>query len=970
MQSILAKPRMPRPPKATQSPPKPAPNGIEIRNARMHNLKGIHVTLPRHKLVVVTGLSGSGKSSLIFDTLYAEGQRRYVESLSSYARQFLQRMPKPEVDDIRGLSPAMAIDQHHLARNPRSTVGTTTEIYDYMRLLFARCGHTLDPASGLEVKAHRTEDVVKEAMDWRKQDSHQELSVCAPLPTVENARVQENWELLQQHLEDLLQRGYTRLKSIRSTGGESPMLGIQEVLDSKSLAKASKSDTGHWHLVLDRLVPPDQEGLSRLSEAVEQAWVEGDGQACLVMGRMVKTFSQRFELEGKAFEAPSLQLFNFSGPYGACPRCEGFGSILGIDPDLVIPDKRRSVYDGAIAPWKGEKMGEWNEALIHAAAKFRFPIHKPYQELSDEFKSLLWKGNKHFEGLDAFFRMLEENTYKIQYRVMLSRYRGKTTCPDCQGTRLRQDASWVHLLGEDGTRWNLHQWMTQPAGDLWALLKNFKVQASDAEAARRPLEEIVRRLGYLCDLGLEYLTMHRLSNSLSGGESQRIKLATTLGSSLVGSLYILDEPSIGLHQRDSLRLVQLLYKLRDLGNTVVVVEHEPDLIMAADHVVDIGPGAGHLGGNLVFEGPVSALLQDRHSMTAAYLNGRKGMPAAPQGKQSQKKILLEGASLHNLKHVNVAFPLGGLCCVSGVSGSGKSSLIKGVLWPALANALGQQPAKAGPHDRLHGDLHTLTFAEMVDQHPIGKSSRSNPATYSKAYDPIRNLFALQGLSKQRGYKASHFSFNVEGGGRCETCHGEGVVTVSMQFLADLHLPCEDCQGLRFQEDLLEVRYREKHIADVLSMTIAEAIVFFGDQKEIVQKLLPLAEVGMGYVQLGQSSTTLSGGEAQRIKLASYLGRGTKDGAGFFLFDEPTTGLHLHDIAQLLQAFRALIAAGHSVLVIEHNPEVLMASDWIIDMGPEGGVNGGQVVWEGTPIAMRESGKGHTADALRSRSLAL
>ncbi|MFM7178813.1 MAG: excinuclease ABC subunit A, partial [Bacteroidota bacterium] len=524
--------------------------------------------------------------------------------------------------------------------------------------------------------------------------------------------------------------------------------------------------------------------------------------------------------------------------------------------------------------------------------------------------------------------------------------------------------------GEDGTRWNLHQWMTQPAGDLWALLKNFKVQVSDAEAARRPLEEIVRRLGYLCDLGLEYLTIHRLSNSLSGGESQRIKLATTLGSSLVGSLYILDEPSIGLHQRDSLRLVQLLYKLRDLGNTVVVVEHEPDLIMAADHVVDIGPGAGHLGGNLVFEGPVSTLLQDRQSMTAAYLNGRKGMPAAPQGKQSRKKILLEGASLHNLKHVNVAFPLGGLCCVSGVSGSGKSSLIKGVLWPALANALGQQPAKAGPHDRLHGDLHTLTFAEMVDQHPIGKSSRSNPATYSKAYDPIRNLFALQGLSKQRGYKASHFSFNVEGGGRCETCHGEGVVTVSMQFLADLHLPCEDCQGLRFQEDLLEVRYREKHIADVLSMTIAEAIVFFGDQKEIVQKLLPLAEVGMGYVQLGQSSTTLSGGEAQRIKLASYLGRGTKDGAGFFLFDEPTTGLHLHDIAQLLQAFRALIAAGHSVLVIEHNPEVLMASDWIIDMGPEGGVNGGQVVWEGTPIAMRESGKGHTADALRSRSLAL
>jgi excinuclease ABC subunit A len=787
---------------------------------------------------------------------------------------------------------------------------------------------------------------------------------------MESARSSENWQLLQQYLEDLLQRGYTRFKILDPEGGQSALLGIQSLLEGGSLPKTSKSHRGAWHLVLDRLLPGDPDGTSRLSEAIEQAWVEGDGQALLVMGNSMKAYSQRFELNGKAFELPSLQLFNFSGPYGACPRCEGFGSILGIDPDLVIPDKRRSIYDGAIAPWKGEKMGEWNEALIHAAAKFRFPIHKPYQELSDEFRELLWKGNKYFDGLDAFFRMLEENTYKIQYRVMLSRYRGKTTCPDCQGTRLRLDASWVHLLGEDGKKWNLHQWMTQPAGDLWAFLKDFKVRTEDAEAARRPLEEIVRRLGYLCDLGLEYLTMHRLSNTLSGGESQRIKLATTLGSSLVGSLYILDEPSIGLHQRDSLRLVQLLYKLRDLGNTVVVVEHEPDLILAADHVVDIGPGAGHLGGNLVFEGPVSALLQDRQSMTAAYLSGRMGMPTAVQSKATRKKILLEGASLHNLKHVNVSFPLGGLCCVSGVSGSGKSSLIKGVLWPALANALGQQPTKAGPHDRLHGDLQALSFAEMVDQHPIGKSSRSNPATYSKAYDPIRNLFALQGLSKQRGYKASHFSFNVEGGGRCETCHGEGLVTVSMQFLADLHLPCEDCKGLRFQEDLLEVRYRGKHIADVLAMTIAEAISFFADQKEIVHKLLPLAEVGMGYVQLGQSSTTLSGGEAQRIKLASYLSRGHKDGAGFFLFDEPTTGLHLHDIAQLLRAFRALIAAGHSVVVVEHNPEVLMASDWIIDLGPEGGAAGGQIVWEGTPAAMRESGKGHTADALRSRSLAL
>lgn len=951
--------------------------GIEIRNARMHNLKGVSLTLPRNKLIVVTGLSGSGKSSLIFDTLYAEGQRRYVESLSSYARQFLQRMPKPEVDDIRGLSPAMAIDQHHLARNPRSTVGTSTEIYDYMRLLFARCGHTLDPVTGTEVRAHTTEDLLRDAIAWQDARPGQEVTVCCPLPVPANARSQKNWDLLQQSLQDLLQRGYTRLQTWSSTEQPYPsiraqdMPSIQEILDSTSLDKVSKAYPNPWYLVLDRLIPDENTaGIGRLSEAIEQAWTEGEEQACLLMGNQAHEYCRRFELHGKTYEPPSLQLFNFSGPYGACPRCEGFGSILGIDPDLVIPDKRRSIYDGAIAPWKGEKMGEWNDALIHAAAKFRFPIHKPYQDLSDEFKELLWKGNKHFDGLNTFFRMLEENTYKIQYRVMLSRYRGKTICPDCKGTRLRPDAAWVHLIGEDGSQWNLHQLMTLSAGDLWSLFKSFRIQPTDTTAAQRPLEEIVRRLGFLCDLGLEYLTMHRLSNTLSGGESQRIKLATTLGSNLVGALYILDEPSIGLHQRDSLRLVQLLYKLRDLGNTVVVVEHEPDLILAADHVIDIGPGAGHLGGNLVFEGPVTALLQDRHSITTAYLNGRMKMPQPVSSQSLRKKILLEGASLHNLKHVNVAFPLGGLCCVSGVSGSGKSSLIKGVLWPALANALGQQPAKAGPHDRLHGDLQALSFAEMVDQHPIGKSSRSNPATYSKAYDPIRNLFALQGLSKQRGYKASHFSFNVEGGGRCETCHGEGLVTVSMQFLADLHLPCEDCKGLRFQEDLLEVRYREKHIADVLALTITEAIAFFGDQKEIVQKLLPLAEVGMGYVQLGQSSTTLSGGEAQRIKLASYLGRGHKDGSGFFLFDEPTTGLHLHDIAQLLQAFRALIAAGHSVLVIEHNPEVLMASDWIIDMGPEGGAGGGQVVFEGTPHEMRRSGQGHTSEALRSRSLAL
>lgn len=942
--------------------------GIEIRNARMHNLRGIDVTLPRHQLVVVTGLSGSGKSSLIFDTLYAEGQRRYVESLSSYARQFLQRMPKPEVDDIRGLSPAMAIDQHHLSRNPRSTVGTTTEIYDYFRLLFARCGHTLDPQSGDEVKAYRTEDLLKELRELYTQSGHkaQELLVLCPLTALEAGH--KDRDGFTMYLNELLQRGYTRLWS------EGNLLKLESLLEpsGRSAPKIPKS----LHLVLDRLVrepitPPSPAATSdfpesRLSEAIEQAWVEGDGVACLLWNGSYRSYSRRFESEGRTFEPPSLALFNFSGPYGACPRCEGFGSILGIDPDLVIPDKRRSIYDGAIAPWKGEKMSEWNEALIASAAKFRFPIHKPYQDLSDEFKEVLWKGNKHFDGLDTFFRMLEENTYKIQYRVMLSRYRGKTTCPDCKGTRLRKDAAWVHLLGQDGSSWNLHQLLTLPAGDLLRLMRDFRIQEQDAEAARRPLEEIIRRLGYLCDLGLEYLSMHRLSNSLSGGEAQRIKLATTLGSNLVGSLYVLDEPSIGLHQRDSRRLVQLLYQLRDLGNTVVVVEHEPDLIMAADHVVDIGPGAGHLGGELVFAGTVPELLQSPVSLTAAYLNGTRRMPDPPAPKKHPHRIILEGAGLHNLQRISIEIPLGTLCSVSGVSGSGKSSLIKGVLYPALANALGQDPAKAGPHDRLHGDLHRLTFVEMVDQHPIGKSSRSNPATYSKAYDPIRTLFASQGLSKQRGYKASHFSFNVEGGGRCETCQGEGQVTVSMQFLADLHLPCEACKGLRFQEDLLEVRYRGKHIAEVLAMTIAEALEFFADRPEIAGRLQPLADVGMGYVPLGQSSTTLSGGEAQRIKLASYLVRGQKDGAGLFLFDEPTTGLHLHDIAQLLSAFRALIANGHSVLVIEHNPEVLMASDWVLDLGPEGGTGGGQVVFAGTPQNLVLNGQGHTASALRSR----
>ncbi|MBC7451750.1 MAG: excinuclease ABC subunit UvrA [Cytophagales bacterium] len=919
---------------------------IIIKGARVHNLKNIDVAIPRNKLVVITGLSGSGKSSLAFDTLFAEGQRMYVESLSSYARQFLGRMEKPEVDYIKGVSPAIAIEQKVNSRNPRSTVGTTTEIYDYLKLLFARVGHTISPVSGAEVKKNTVTDVV----DWIfSHAENTKFMVLSPFKIKEGRKVHEELQIL-------LQKGFTRLY----LNGE--VVYMEELIEKGTKAFPSKADA--WILIDRNSVNKQEEDAAfRVSDSVQTAYYEGEGDCRIVIpGGEAKNFCDRFEADGITFEEPSVNFFSFNNPFGACKRCEGFGHVLGIDEDLVIPDKSMSIYEGAIAPWRGEKMSEWLKPVIKNGIKFDFPIHRAFQDLSPEEKKLIWEGNKYFEGLNAFFTYLETQTYKIQYRVMLSRFRGRTVCPDCRGTRLRKDASYVKVTGKSIT-----DIVLMPVSEAVPFFETIKLQNAEQKIADRLLKEISNRLSYLEKVGLGYLTLNRLTASLSGGEFQRIKLATSLGSALVGSMYVLDEPSIGLHPRDTGKLIEVLKMLRDMGNTVIVVEHEEEVMRAADQIIDIGPAAGIHGGELMFQGVIGEMLEHTGSYTTDYLTGRAGIPVPTHRRKWNAFIEIKGARENNLKNINVKFPLHTFTVVTGVSGSGKSTLVKKILFPSLQKIFGFSGEFTGKYDRMEGDIREVTQIEFVDQNPIGKSSRSNPVTYVKAYDLIRNLYADQGLAKTRNYKPGHFSFNVEGG-RCEMCQGEGIVTVEMQFMADVHLTCEACNGKRFKQEILEVKYNDKSVSDVLDMTIDESLVFFKDKQKLIEKLQPLSDVGLGYVRLGQSSSSLSGGEAQRVKLASFLGKSPDDSKEhiLFLFDEPTTGLHFHDIRKLLDSIQALVNKGNSVIVIEHNMEMIKCADWIIDIGPEGGNAGGEVIFEGTPEQMLDCDKGHTARYLKEK----
>lgn len=916
---------------------------IEIKGARVHNLKNLNVNIPHGKFTVITGLSGSGKSSLAFDTLYAEGQRRYIESLSSYARQFLGKLDKPETDFIKGIAPAIAIEQKVISNNPRSTVGTTTEIYDYLKLLFARVGKTFSPVSGKEVKRNTVSDVVNFVQEL---PDNERILILSPIPNLKVYGVKEQFKVL-------VQQGFSRIY----LNGE--MLEIADIQENPP----KKSEDAK--LVIDRVTADtsSEEALGRLGDSIHLAFTEGNGECSIITMKDGKehSFSTRFELDGMEFQVPSEHFFTFNNPFGACKTCEGYGQIIGIDEDLVIPNKNLSVYDGAILPWRGETMGEYLNQLVFNASKFDFPIHRPIKDLTSAQYQLLWKGNKHFMGLNEFFTFLETQTYKIQFRVMLSRYRGKTHCPECQGTRLRGDANYVKVNGKSIT-----DIVLTPIDEVLPFFQQLDLGEYDKQVSKRILPEITNRLDFLCNVGLGYLTLNRQSNSLSGGESQRINLATSLGSSLVGSMYILDEPSIGLHPRDTERLIKVLYRLRDLGNTVIVVEHEEDIMRAADEILDIGPMAGVYGGEVVFQGTHKDLVKAK-SITADYLTGKRKIPVPTQRRKQKNSLKFSGVRKHNLKDVEVSIPLNNLVCITGVSGSGKSTLIKDIVYPAVRNKLGEI-SLATQNFETEGDWKMIKAVELVDQNPIGKSSRSNPITYVKAFDEIRELYARQPLGKTRGYKPGFFSFNVEGG-RCEMCEGEGKITVGMQFMADIHLTCEACGGSRYKQETLEIEYRGVNISQLLEMDIENALVFFKEstgalEQKIVEKIQPLFDVGLGYLKLGQSSSTMSGGEAQRIKLASFLAKGSKVPSTLFIFDEPTTGLHFHDIDKLLIAFNRLVDAGHSIIVIEHNGEVIKCADWVIDIGPEGGVNGGQIVFAGTPEDMTKCEASYTGKYLK------
>ena len=928
---------------------------INIQGARVNNLKNISLDIPKNKLVVITGLSGSGKSSLAFDTIYAEGQRRYVESLSAYARQFLGRMTKPDVDLITGLSPAIAIEQKVNSSNPRSTVGTSTEIYEYLKLLYARIGRTFSPISGVEVKRHQINDVI----DFILSQKGSAVYILSPI-------ILPDGRMIEEHLNILMQQGFNRLYI------ENKIVRIEDFIKGKNY-----DNINNVRILIDRMKINEKssELVSQISDSVQTAFYEGNDSCIILVDRKDEEghahtqehhFSSRFEADGISFELPTTHLFSFNNPYGACPKCEGFGSIIGIDPDLVIPDKSLSVYDSAVACWRGDKMSAWRDQLIRNARHFDFPIHKPYYELTKEQKDLLWKGNRYFGGIEDFFHEVESQSYKIQYRVMLSRYRGKTICPECNGLRLRKEASYVKIDGRSIT-----ELCEMPLSELKTFFDKITLTKTEHDIAERLLTEIKNRINFLVEVGLEYLTLNRAANTLSGGESQRINLATSLGSTLVGSTYILDEPSIGLHSRDTQRLIKVLRRLRDIGNTVIVVEHDEEIIRSADHIVDIGPYAGVNGGELVFEGDIEKMMKEGKSLTAKYLSKEKMIPVPERRRKWNNAIEFIGCSEHNLKNINVKIPLNVLTVVTGVSGSGKSTLVNDIIYKSLKKHFEGTSDKVGSFGKIQGSLMAIQNVEYINQNPIEKSSRSNPVTYVKAFDDIRLLFAEQKLAKNRNLKPGYFSFNVAGG-RCDNCQGSGTLKVEMQFMADIYLKCDVCNGMRYKEEALEIKFKGKNISDILNMSIDEVIDFLSANKEgefktiierIITKMKPLQDVGLGYLQAGQPSSTLSGGEAQRIKLASFLMNGNNEKPTLFIFDEPTTGLHFHDINKLLKAFDALINNGHSLIVIEHDPDVIKVADWIIDLGPEGGDKGGELVFAGTPEELIKCKESYTAETL-------